>query len=220
MTSGGSVIALKYNGGVLMACDTLLSYGSLAKLPNIPRIKIVGKYSALCATGDYADFQMLSKELEDMVTRHTLYSNVDDLSPSEIFCYLHRTVYSKRSKFEPCLCSFVFIGSRNNKVFLAGLDSVGTRWEDDCVATGYGEHIAIPLLRKAVEDHPDGLTKEQATEILMSCLRILFYRECRTINKFQIADASEGQVTISEPFEVTTSWDSEGFSFEKTAIIH
>lgn len=219
MTTGGSVIAIKYNGGVLMASDTLLSYGSLAKFPNIPRIKIIGKYSAVCATGDYADFQVVTKELDDMVYRHTLYNNVDELSPNEIFCYLHRNVYSKRSQFEPCLCSFVFIGSRNGETFLAGLDSVGTRWEDNCVATGYGAHIAIPLLRKALEAHPQGLTKENATAVLKSCLQVLFYRECRTINKFQIADASNGQVTISEPFEVPTSWDSEGFSFEKTAII-
>lgn len=219
MTTGGSVIALKYNGGVLMASDTLLSYGSLAKFPNVPRTRIIGKYSAVCATGDYADFQVITKELEDIVERHSLYSNVDDLSPNEIFCYLHRTVYSKRSQFEPCLCSFVFIGSRNGKDFLAGLDSVGTRWEDDCVAAGYGAHIAIPLLRKALETHPQGLTKEEATTILKSCLQLLFYRECRTINKFQITDASNGQVSISEPFQVATSWDSEGFSFEKTAII-
>lgn len=219
MTTGGSVIALKYNGGVLMASDTLLSYGSLAKFPNIPRIKIIGKFSAVCATGDYADFQMVTRDLEEMVNRHTMYAEVDDLTPKETFCYLHRTVYSKRSKMEPCLCQFVFIGSHGGEPFLAGLDAVGTRWEDTCVATGYGAHIAIPLLRKAVETHPNGLTRAEASEVLKSCLRVLFYRECRTINKFQMADASNDGVTISEPFEVPTEWELEGFSFEKTAII-
>lgn len=219
MTTGGSVIALKYNGGVLMACDTLLSYGSLAKFPNIPRIRIIGKYSSICATGDYADFQVVTKDLDSMVHCHTMYSEVDDLSPREVFCYLHRTVYNKRSKMEPCMCEFVFIGSHKGETFLAGLDSVGTRWEDDCVATGYGAHIAIPLLRKAVESHPNGMSRKDAEEVLKTCLRVLFYRECRAINKFQIADASNDQIQISEPFEVTTTWDLEGFSFEKTAII-
>ncbi|CAJ1023101.1 Proteasome subunit, putative, partial [Leishmania lindenbergi] len=45
MASGGSIVAIKYNGGVLMAADTLLSYGSLAKWPNIPRIKLLGGHS-------------------------------------------------------------------------------------------------------------------------------------------------------------------------------
>eukprot|EP00796_Vickermania_ingenoplastis_P004430 gene4430-3229_t len=219
MTTGGSVIALKYNGGVLMACDTLLSYGSLAKFPNIPRIKILGKFSAVCATGDYADFQVMTKEMESMVEQRTLYADVDDLSPQEIFCYLHRRIYHQRSKMEPCLCQFVFMGSRGGKSFLAGLDSVGTRWEDNCVATGYGAHIAIPLLRKAIETHPQGMTREEATEVLKTCLGVLFYRECRAINKFQIADATNDTVVISEPFEVPTTWDLEGFSFEKCAII-
>ncbi|EPY40182.1 hypothetical protein AGDE_03746 [Angomonas deanei] len=48
---------------------------------------------------------------------------------------------------------------------------------------------------------------------------VLFYRECRAINKFQIADATNDSVTIGEPFEVETNWELEGFSFEKTAII-
>lgn len=202
-----------------MASDTLLSYGSMAKFPNVPRIKIIGKHSAVCATGDYADFQEATKKLEAVVTQHTLYADVDDLSPNEIFCYLHRTVYANRSNFEPFMCEFVYIGSREGKTFLAGLDSVGTRWEDDCVATGYGAHIAIPLLRKAVETHPQGMSREEAVEVIKSCLQVLFYRECRTINKFQIADASENKVVISEPFEVPTTWDFEGFCFEKTAII-
>lgn len=81
MASGGSVIGVKYNGGVLMAADTLLSYGSLAKWPNIPRIRLVGSYSALCATGDYADFQEAIKAIENDVHRSAMYSDVDELTP-------------------------------------------------------------------------------------------------------------------------------------------
>lgn len=219
MASGGSVIAVKYNGGVLMACDTLLSYGSLAKWPNIPRIKLLGSHSAVCATGDYADFQMMAKQVEDNIERQRLYHNVDELCPSEVFSYLHRSIYSKRCDFEPCLCQMVFIGSRFGESFLGAVDDVGTRWEDDCVATGYGGHIALPLLRQALEKKPDGLTRAEAERLLKDCLRVLFYRECRAINKFQIADAAGDTVSISEPFDVDTNWELEGYCFEKTAII-
>ncbi|TPP46692.1 Proteasome subunit family protein [Leishmania donovani] len=219
MASGGSVIAIKYNGGVLMAADTLLSYGSLAKWPNIPRIKLLGSYSAVCATGSYADFQMMTKQVEDNIERQRMYHNVDELSPSEVFSYLHRSIYQKRCDFEPCLCQMVFIGFRDSETFLAGVDDVGTRWEDDCVATGYGAYIALPLLRQALEKNPSGLSRAQAVQILTDCLRVLFYRECRTINKFQMADAASDGVRISEPFDVETNWEYEGFCFEKTAII-
>ncbi|KAG5494168.1 hypothetical protein JKF63_02003 [Porcisia hertigi] len=219
MASGGSVIAIKYNGGVLMAADTLLSYGSLAKWPNIPRIKLLGDHSAVCATGDYADFQMMTKQVQDNIERRRMYHSVDDLDPSEVFSYLHRHIYQKRCDFEPCMCQMVFVGVRHGKTFLAAVDDIGTRWEDDCVATGYGSHIALPLLRQAVEQNPGGLSRAEASRILTDCLRVLFYRECRAINKFQMADAAEDGVRISEPFEVETNWDYEGYRFEKTAII-
>lgn len=219
MASGASVIGLKYNGGVLIASDTLLSYGSLAKWPNIPRIKVIGSYSAVCATGDYADFQELSNSIISNVERKKMYSDVEELGPRELFCFMHRKIYDKRCNFEPYMCQFVFMGYRDGDAFLGAVDDVGTRWEDDCVATGYGGHIALPLLRQALERKPDGLTREEARAIITDCLRVLFYRECRTINKFQIADASPEGVTIGEPFTVDTNWELEGYAFDKTAII-
>lgn len=219
MASGGSVVGVKYNGGVLLAADTLLSYGTLAKWPNIPRIKILGEWTAVCATGDYADFQEMTKELEGVIERHSIYSNVDDLTPREVFSYLQRRVYKKRCDFEPCLCQFVVMGCRGGDVFLGSIDDVGTRWESRCVASGYGAYIALPLLREAFDKKPDGLTRQEAEALLKDCLRVLFYRECRAINKFQIADATSEGVTIGDPFELETNWELDGFRFEPTAII-
>ncbi|ESL08472.1 proteasome beta 7 subunit [Trypanosoma rangeli SC58] len=217
MASGGSVVGVRYNGGVLLAADTLLSYGSLAKWPNIPRIKLAGAHAVMCATGDYADFQEMTTMIGNHINRQQMYGG-GALTPEEIFCYLQRHVYHKRSEFEPCLCQFVVAGCHGGEPFLGGIDDVGTRWTDDCVATGYGAHIALPLLRQALSK-PGGLTREEAMRVLTDCLRVLFYRECRAINKFQIADATDDTVTIGEPFEVSTNWEYEGFGFEKTAII-
>ncbi|KEG11441.1 proteasome beta 7 subunit [Trypanosoma grayi] len=217
MASGGSVLGVKYNGGVLLACDTLLSYGSLAKWPNIPRIKPLGAHSAIVATGDYADFQETVSMIESHVNRQQMYGG-GALTPREIFCYLHRNVYHKRNQFEPCLCQFVVVGCRNGEPFLGGVDDVGTQWTDDCVATGYAAHMALPLLRQALEK-PGGLSREEAMAVVKDCLRVLFYRECRAINKFQIADATNDGVMIGEPFEVETKWEYNDYCFEKTAII-
>merc|ERR1712032_395206 len=38
VTTGSSVLAMKYEGGVLMAADTLGSYGSMARFPDLNRI--------------------------------------------------------------------------------------------------------------------------------------------------------------------------------------
>ena len=61
------MVALKYNGGVLLATDTLLSYGSLARYPSIQRVKVVGEYTAVAASGDYADFQSMAGQIDDLL---------------------------------------------------------------------------------------------------------------------------------------------------------
>lgn len=220
MASGGSVIGIKYDGGVLLASDTLLSYGSLAKWPNIPRIKILGSSSAVCASGDYADFQDVTKLIEARIHEDSIAGDVPEMDSWELFSTLHRFMYNKRCDFEPAMCQFVFIGSNaEGNTFLGGVDDIGTKWEADCVGSGYGAHIAIPLLRKALDSKNGKLSRAEALAVVEDCLRVNFYRECRAINKFQVADASNGKVIISEPFSVETKWDFEGFAFEKTAII-
>lgn len=51
------------------------------------------------------------------------------------------------------------------------------------LATGYGAYIAQPLLRKAVEGKEDTLTDQDARAILENALRVLFYRDARSINQ-------------------------------------
>lgn len=64
--------------------------------------------------------------------------------------------------------------------FLGQVELLGTQYEDDTLATGFGSYIARPLLRDAYR--PD-LTEEEAKKIVLECMRVLFYRDARTINK-------------------------------------
>ena len=73
------------------------------------------------------------------------------------------------------------------------------------MATGYGAYIARPLLRNAYK--PD-LSEEEARKILEDSMRVLFYRDARTINKMQIATVTAEGITISPPYELETEWYS------------
>jgi len=66
---------------------------------------------------------------------------------------------------------------------LAYVDLLGTTYSASTLATGYGAHIAQPLLRKAVEGYEDILTEAQALEILEKCMRVLFYRDAKSLDK-------------------------------------
>jgi 20S proteasome alpha/beta subunit len=67
--------------------------------------------------------------------------------------------------------------------FLAYVDLLGVTYSASTLATGYGAYIAQPLLRKAVEGKEDTLTEAEARTILEDALRVLFYRDARSINQ-------------------------------------
>ena len=66
IVTGTSVIALKYSDGVLMAADTLGSYGSLARFTDNRRMITVHQTTLLGGSGDFSDFQYLTDKLDDM----------------------------------------------------------------------------------------------------------------------------------------------------------
>ena len=67
MVTGTSVLGLKFDGGIMIATDTLGSYGSLARYRNCSRVIKVNDTTVLGAGGDYADFQFIKNTIEQRV---------------------------------------------------------------------------------------------------------------------------------------------------------
>lgn len=67
MVTGTSVLAVKFEGGVVIAADMMGSYGSLARFRGISRLLRVNDSTVLGASGDYADFQYLTQVINQMV---------------------------------------------------------------------------------------------------------------------------------------------------------
>lgn len=67
IVTGTSVLGIKYKDGVLLAADTLASYGSLARFMDIRRIVDVGANTILGASGDMSDFQYTQALLEKLM---------------------------------------------------------------------------------------------------------------------------------------------------------
>jgi hypothetical protein len=64
--------------------------------------------------------------------------------------------------------------------FLGIVDLIGTTYVEDFLATGFGSHLAIPLIRDRW--HTD-MSEEEARTLLEDCMRVLYYRDCRATNK-------------------------------------
>lgn len=206
IVTGTSVLAIKYKDGIMMAADTLASYGSLARFKSIQRLHPVGQTTVLGASGDMSDFQYLQGLLDQLVTDEFTAGDGNEFAPDEVHEYLARILYARRSKLNPLWNSLLVGGVKDGKSFLGYVDLLGTTYQASTLATGYGAYIALPLLRAAIEGREDSLTEEEAKQILTKSMRVLFYRDARSLNKFQIANVTAGGVHISEPIVLETQW--------------
>ncbi|KAI0065223.1 proteasome endopeptidase complex beta subunit [Artomyces pyxidatus] len=207
IVTGTSVLALKYKDGIMLAADNLASYGSLARFKGVQRLQAVGDYTIIGASGDMADFQYLQYILDNLIISEEI--NPQDghkLGPSEVHEYLSQLLYARRSRMNPLWNSVLVGGFRDGQRFLAYVDLLGTTYKASTLATGYGAYIAQPLLRKAVEGKEDTLTEDEARKIMEDCLRVLFYRDARSINQYQIATISAAGASISGSLKLETSW--------------
>ncbi|KIM58013.1 hypothetical protein SCLCIDRAFT_129199 [Scleroderma citrinum Foug A] len=206
IVTGTSVLAIKYKDGIMMAADNLASYGSLARFKDIQRLHSVGKYTVMGASGDMSDFQYLQQLLQEIEIEESTQQDGHELGPVEIHEYLSQVMYARRSKMDPLWNSLLIGGFKDGKRFLSYVDLLGTTYTASTLATGFGAYIAQPLLRKAVEGYEDVLTAEQAQKILEDCMRVLFYRDARSLDKYQIATITEEGVYISDSLKLQTSW--------------
>jgi len=205
-TTGTSVLAVKFDGGVAIAADMLGSYGSLARFPGVSRLVKVNETTVLGATGDFADLQNLSEELKLMMIENDIQNDGHQYSPESIFSFLRMLLYHRRNKFDPIWNTLVVAGYNADKPFLGYVDKIGSAYEDDSITTGYGSYMARPLIRKELETNPN-LSKVDAVKLLIDCMKILFYRDGRAINKFEIALITKDGVVIESDMNAETNWE-------------
>lgn len=60
---------------------------------------------------------------------------------------------------------------------------IGVHFEDNHVATGFGNHLARPILR---DEWHENLSFEDGVRLLEKCMRVLLYRDRSAVNKLQV----------------------------------
>lgn len=214
MITGTSVIAIKYNDGIVMAADNMGSYGSLMKLDDLQRIIKIGSNSVVGISGDISDFQYLERLLDDFQLEDSYdMENTDNLRANHLSEYLTRVMYNRRSKMNPLWNAIIVAGfDENDELVLKHVDLLGVSYSSTTLATGFGNHLAIPLLRKKVDSEDDvaKLSKEDAVQTVKDCMKVLFYRDARSWNKYSLCviEKSTKSIEIEKDVEVENmKWD-------------
>jgi len=210
IVTGTSGLAVKYADGVMLIADTLGSYGTMAMFKQIERIRKINDTTLLAAGGEYSDLQEIVKLLYQLTTADRIQDDGHSLSVQEIYSYLHRIMYQRRSKVNPLWNSIVVGGwdRVKNQAFLGAIDLYGTNYQDDVLATGYGAYMGLPLLRAAYKPN---MSEEEARTVLEEAQRVLLYRDCRTLNNIQLAKITKAGVEISQPYKLETYWEFKRF---------
>ncbi|KAG6447309.1 proteasome subunit beta type-4 [Manduca sexta] len=204
ITTTTTVIGVKFDKGCVIAGDTLGSYGSLARFRDCPRVMKVNDLILLGSGGDYADFQYLKDIITQKIIDEKCIGDGLQLKPRSLHCWLTRVLYNKRSKMDPLWNSYVVAGIQDGEPFLGAVDKLGTAYEDAAIANGLGAYMATPLLRDALEKGP--LDQEAALALVRKCMKVLYYRDARAFQRYQIGVVTAEGVTVHDTEELQPDW--------------
>ncbi|KAJ2967871.1 hypothetical protein NQ176_g9459 [Zarea fungicola] len=201
IVTGTSVIGVKFKDGVVVAADNLASYGSLARFTDVKRLKTFQNTSVVGFSGDISDMQYLDRHLTDLSLDESYGSSeTPRLNAANLHRYLSKLLYNRRSKFDPLWNHLLIAGlDDEQEPFLAAADLLGTTYSSPSLATGYGAMLAQPIMRRRVPDEGAAKTlrKEEAVDLIKECMKVLFYRDARSMDAYSMAIVTKDGVEIT-----------------------
>ncbi|KAG6114037.1 hypothetical protein E4U14_001557 [Claviceps sp. LM454 group G7] len=202
IVTGTSVVAIKFKDGVVIAADNLASYGSLARFTNVKRLIPFANTSVVGVSGDVSDMQFLDRDLTDLGLSESYWSpDSVRLNASNLHRYLSKVLYRRRSNFDPLWNHLLVAGLDDQGApFLAAADLLGTTYSAPSLATGYGAMLAQPVMRRYAPDEESAakLTREEAVNVIKECMKVLFYRDARSLDSYSMAIVTKEGVEMRE----------------------
>lgn len=145
--------------------------------------------------------QYLDRLLKSLDTEEAYSSPGHTLNAHNLHTYIAKVLYKRRTDFNPLWNQVLVAGlDGDSKPFLASADLLGTTFSAPSLATGFGAHLAQPLLRKVAPDEEAAalLTKEAAIEAVKESMKVLFYRDARSLDKYSIAVVTKEGIELKE----------------------
>ncbi|MCJ1470112.1 Proteasome subunit beta type-7 [Pseudocyphellaria aurata] len=216
VVTGTSVVAVKFQDGVVIAADNLASYGSLARFTDVKRLRHFNATTVIGVGGDVSDMQYIDRLLNSLDITENYGSIGHNLNAKNLHTYLSKIMYKRRSDVNPLWNHILVAGlDGDGHPFLSSVDLLGTTFSSPTLATGFGALLAQPLLRKLVEDEAalDSITEERAIAAVKECMKVLFYRDARSLDKYSIAVITkDGGVDLKQDEQL----DGQSWAFAET----
>ena len=150
--------------------------------------------------GDVSDMQYLDRHLQELAIDEAYTGTEHQLSARNLHRYLSKLMYHRRSKFDPLWNHLLVAGlDEAGTPFLAAADLLGTTFTSPSLATGFGSMLAQPIMRRLVPDEESvkKVSKEDAVKCVKECMKVLFYRDARSLDSYSLAVVTKDGVDIS-----------------------
>lgn len=161
--------------------------------------------------GDVSDMQYLNRHLTDLSIdeAYATPSSADDttspgagtLNAANLHKYLQKLLYSRRNSFDPLWNQVLVAGlDSSGDPFLASVDMRGTAFSSPSLATGFGAALAQPIMRRHAETDEQAarLGRQEAIDVIRECMKVLYYRDARSLDRYSLAVVTKAGVEISE----------------------
>lgn len=190
------------------------SYGSLARFTDVKRLRVFLNTSVVGFGGDVSDMQYLDRHLNELAIEESyetepIATTAEDgtvsrpgvLNAANLHKYLQRLFYARRNKFDPLWNQVLVAGlDAASRPFLSSVDLRGTAFTSPSLATGFGAMLAQPILRThaPTEEEAAKLTREQAVDAVKECMKVLYYRDARSLDRYSIAVVTKEGIELKE----------------------
>jgi proteasome beta subunit len=186
---GATAIGVVFSGGVILASERRLSYGTFIMSKSAKKIfKITDKIGVACA-GIISDMQSLAREA--MYFANTFRFDFNRDMPAHALAKLLSNMLFSNRMF-PLITQTLVGGFDVDKPGVYVLDPVGSVIQDDYAAVGTGAEISLGVLEASYEPN---MSYDGSKELVMKALRAAVQRDSGSGDGFDILAITKKGVT-------------------------
>lgn len=189
LPTGATVVGIKCTDGVVVATDTLISWGTLVLSETGVKAFKLTDTIVLASAGLTSDYQMLVNRLQAQIKLYEL-NQKKSITVKALSKMIANTLYSTR--MSPLYVQTVVVGVDADGPQLYSLDMGGSLIPDEFTAAGTGTRTAYGVLEHSLKTE---VTVKEAEEIAIKAVKAGIARDIQSGGKIHVMSVTEGGVT-------------------------
>ncbi|TFH10962.1 MAG: proteasome subunit beta [Candidatus Thorarchaeota archaeon] len=187
--TGATVVGIKCTDGVVVATDTMVSWGTLVLSEKGVKAFKLTDTIVLASAGLTSDYQMLVNRLQAQIKLYEL-NQKKSITVKALSKMIANTLYSTR--MAPLYVQTVVVGVDANGPQLFTLDMGGSLIPDEFTAAGTGTSTAYGVLEDSLKT---GVTVKEAEEIAIKAVKAGIARDIQSGGSIHVMSVTGAGVT-------------------------